>query len=109
MSPSVKAMRERITNQKRKNNTKKDTYVVPVELCDGVEALVRTNGRKVFKDEIKAYLKDMFNNFNEYNPVKGSIIKLSTLCDFDYDLLYEDSIQLVRNDIQIEEKIFALV
>lgn len=109
MSPSVKLMKERINNQKRKSNVKKDTHIVPVELYEGVEALVRTNGRKVFKDELKAYLNDIFNNINEYNPVKGSIIKLSTFCDFDYDLLYEDSIMLTRENSLIEEKIFALV
>lgn len=109
MSPSVKAMRERITNQKRKNNTKKDTYVVPVELYEGVEAMVRTNNKRVRYNDLKAYLSDMFNTGSNYNPPKGSIIKLTDYCDVDFDLLFEDNIIVNKNNAVIEEKIFALV
>lgn len=110
MSPSVKAMKERINNQKRKNISKQQSDILPVELYEGVEAIVRTNNKKVRYNDLKACLKDMFNTVADYNPVKGSIIKLSEVCDSDYDLLFEDSIIVSRdNNTIIEEKIFAVI
>lgn len=109
MSPSVKAMKERINNQKRKNISKQQSDILPVELYEGVEAIVRTNNKKVRYNDLKAYLKDMFNTVADYNPIKGSVIKLTDYCDSDYDLLFEDSITVSRNDTIIEEKIFAVI
>lgn len=110
MSPSVKAMKERINNQKRKNISKQQSDILPVELYEGVEAIVRTNNKKVCYNDLKAYLKDMFNTVVDYNPVKGSIIKLTDYCDSDFDLLFEDSIMVSRdNNTIIEEKIFAVI
>lgn len=109
MSPSVKAMKERINNQKRKNISKQQSNILPVELYEGVEAIVRTNNKKVRYSDIKAYLKDIFSTVADYNPIKGSVIKLTDYCDSDYDLLFEDSITVSRNDTIIEEKIFAVI
>lgn len=110
MSPSVKAMRERITNQKRKNVAKQQSNIVPVELYEGVEAMVRTNNKRVRYNDLKAYLSDIFNTGSNYNPPKGTIIKLTDYCDSDFDLLFEDSIIVSRNNNDIiEEKILALV
>lgn len=109
MSPSVKEMRERINNQKRNNAVKQQSDILPVELYEGVEAIVRTNNKKVRYSDLKAYLKDIFNTVADYNPVKGSVIKLSEVCDSDFDLLFEDSIIVSRNDTIIEEKIFAVI
>lgn len=109
MSPSVKAMKERITSQKRKNVIKQQSNIVPVELYEGVEAMVRTNNKRVRYNDLKAYLSDMFNTGSNYNPPKGSIIKLTDYCDVDFDLLFEDNIIVNKNNAIIEEKIFALV
>lgn len=109
MSPSVKLMKERINNQKRKNVTKQQSNIVPVELYEGVEAMVRTNNKRVRYNDLKAYLSDMFNTGSNYNPPKGSIIKLTDYCDVDFDLLFEDNIIVNKNNAIIEEKIFALV
>lgn len=109
MSPSVKLMKERINNQKRKNVTKQQSNIVPVELYEGVEAMVRTNNKRVRYNDLKAYLSDMFNTGSNYNPPKGSIIKLTDYCDVDFDLLFEDNIIVNKNNAVIEEKIFALV
>lgn len=109
MSPSVKLMKERINNQKRKNVTKQQSNIVPVELYEGVEAIVRTNNKRVRYNDLKAYLRDIFNTGSNYNPPKGSIIKLTDYCDVDFDLLFEDNIIVNKNSAIIEEKIFALV
>lgn len=109
MSPSVKLMKERINNQKRKNIIKQQSNIVPVELYEGVEAMVRTNNKRVRYNDLKAYLSDMFNTGSNYNPPKGSIIKLTDYCDVDFDLLFEDNIIVNKNNAIIEEKIFALV
>ena len=55
MSPSVKEMRERINNQKRNNAVKQQSDILPVELYEGVEAIVRTNNKKVRYSDLKAY------------------------------------------------------
>nr|DAM23908.1 MAG TPA: hypothetical protein [Caudoviricetes sp.] len=109
MSPSVKEMRERINNQKRNNAVKQQSDILPVELYEGVEAIVRTNNKKVRYSDLKAYLKDIFNTVADYNPVKGSVIKLSEVCDSDFDLLFEGTVKAKKNDVIIEEKIFAVV
>lgn len=109
MSPSVREMRERINNQKRKNTFKQQSDILPIELYEGVEAMVRTNNKKVRYSDLKAFLKDIFNTVADYNPIKGSVIKLTDYCDSDYDLLFEDSITVSRNDTIIEEKIFAVI
>lgn len=81
-----------------------------MELYEGVKVIVRTNNKQVHYNGLKAYSQDVFSTVADYDPVKGSIIKLTDYCDSDFDLLFEDSIIVSRdNNTIIEEKIFAVI